>query len=181
MKYLLHGFRNYLTLSGRDTRTQFWNFITITHLIAILLLIPALGASVQLLQELLENEEVVQMILAAIDGNDFSLLYQNEELYQTIRSVALDYWHQLWQENILVCATLILAILWDIALILPTLCAITRRLRDAGHNPYWTLAVPTAFILPAEMGFILSTVTFILCCLPSAAQPAQGNTATATS
>lgn len=161
MSSLLHGFRHYATFTGRDTRATYWGFIVSTHLIFILLLLPCIYTFMSCVEEFLNQPGVVPLLLTAAEGNAAAmdeLLDQSREFAAAQRPYPL-----------LTLVATAAAVLWGFAIILPTISATMRRLRDAGQSPWWAIP-PLLSFMPLLGGFctLLSLVTLVLCLLPTA-------------
>lgn len=163
---LLHGFRHYADFSGRDSRRVFWNFIIATHLVFILLLLPGIAALLAFWRTLLEDEFIVQTLAYALMG-DMQCLFEAEVL-AAVQDVASEFWGDPWGDHPAACLFSLLAGLWALAIIVPSLSATARRLRDAGYSPWWAAVFPLSAVCPLMLGVVLSVVGLVLCCLPGA-------------
>lgn len=171
MKDVCNAFRRYADFSGRMTRREFWNFIGATHSLFILLLLPPIIVLLEWTQSLLENPLVLDAIVAIIENPAETHGIVEEELLPELHSEAADFFlHDFPTQHPLATASSALALLWLLALVVPTLSATVRRLRDAGQSPFWVLAVPLSCIpepFCSSMGLMLSFVLFILCLQPT--------------
>lgn len=156
MKELLHGLRHYADFSGRDDMRLFWVFVTYSHLIVILLLLPALYVVF----------EAFSVHLA-----DLFYLQNAEDLHEFAQCVFIDS----LREHQVALILLYLDIACICALIVPSVAALVRRLRDAGQCVWWALP-PVAACVPllpfsCISGMLLSIVTLVYCCKDSVPPP----------
>lgn len=160
MNSVFHGFRHYADFGGRDTRSAYWSFIICTHLISILLLLPFCYTVISAVWEFMTQPEILQLIRSAGEGNSAA----TDEIIQAATDFSVQR-----PAPLFVIITFWVAFLWGVVIILPTICATVRRLRDAGYSPWWA-AAPWLVWVPA-LGLLcalLSLVTLVLCLLPTA-------------
>lgn len=164
MNALIHGFRHYVDFSGRDSRRQFWGFFLLTRLISLLLLLPIVIASCHILADVFH-------MLQAQNFHPHAASADSEQ----VTSYALDAFGSLLQHSAVVIIFCLLLSLWWLAILVPTIAATVRRLRDAGQSPWWIL--PPAFtftplqqLIPALGAWpaLLCLITLVLCCQPTA-------------
>lgn len=171
MKALIHGFRHYADFKSRDSRAVFWKFIISTHLILILLLAPTIYSLLHIFQDILQDEGFIN---AAIVPASIGTQIDAAELANIIRPIVESSIAELGAIFTISRIGLFMAMLWALAILLPTYSAITRRLRDAGQSPWWVL--PTVISIVPVISFIsgvaalLSLATLVLCLLPSVPQ-----------
>lgn len=153
MKGFIHGFRHYIDFAGRDSRSLFWGFIIGTHLVFLLLLIPLLVFLVRFVLGM-------QHALLLPDGPKTC----PAELAELVRGCSQ-------QGGVTALLCLCAALGWLLVILLPTVAATVRRLRDAGQSPWWVLP-PVLSCLPIAsfLGLwplLFSLVTLVLTCLPT--------------
>ena len=162
MSSLCHGFRHYIDFSGRDNRALFWGFIISTHVIFCLLLIPVFICFP------LACFSLIRFLLECV-GSAAGAGAASPSLTTPFAGLSSMY------PNLIACgASVLVAYLWLLAIVVPTISATVRRLRDAGQSPWWVLPpclvlAPSAPLL-GSIGWLalpLCCVTFVLCCLPS--------------
>lgn len=166
MKSLLHGFRLYAHFSGNTPRRTFWEFVSITQVVFIILLLPAWFVFLEFFNEAISDPRVLDII--------FAMAQTREILFRELAEVLLEIWQTFSVDLIdahkeaLICTGV--ALLWGAVTALPTLAITARRLHDAGHSRWWIcpiilLCIPLPII--ADIGFIGSIVTLIFCAQPS--------------
>lgn len=160
MNFLRYGFCHYVTFTGRDSRPTYWGFIISTHLILILLLLPLFHTLITSMEEFLKQPEMVQLLLSAGNGNEAAMAELQEQANDFVISI---------EYPALTSIATLAAFLWSVSIMLPTMSATVRRLRDAGQSPLWVIA-PLLSCIPLLGGLfgLLSLVTMILCLLPTA-------------
>ena len=164
IKGIIHGFRRYFDFSGRDSRSLYWAFIISTHMVFILLLMPAVIAFMTELHDLLE-ELLSQALLPEVDPAYF-LGYA--------AAYFIDYFADFAENHPFGFYSFALGILWVLLIIIPTVSATVRRLRDAGQNPWWVLPPCLSFVpVISIITSALSIVTLIYCCFGSAPPTGQ--------
>lgn len=176
IRNVLQAFRHYADFSGRTQRRAFWDFITTTHTLLILLLLPAFAAMLELLRTLTEDVAVLDAAVAIIRTPSEAQHLAQSRLLPAVEDVALPFVQDFATSHAFAAATLALAALWLAALIAPTAAATVRRLRDAGQSPLWVLALPMACIpemICNAIGSTLCMVLFILCLQPTKIQQQQ--------
>lgn len=173
MKSLLYGFQHYVDFSGKDSRSTYWGFIVGTHLILILLLLPSICLLMNCIIELFQTPQMASLLQDAANGQSVP----PEEVQELSANIVSSRLSNTTQMSIWVRICTPLAILWFIGILLPTISATARRLRDAGQSPWWA-AAPAATFLPLVGGFasLLSLVTLIMCFLPTAQDTAPDAT-----
>ena len=62
MHALLQGFRQYADFSGRTSRRDFWQFVSITQLTFIILLLPAWLVFLEFFREIISNPRVLDLL-----------------------------------------------------------------------------------------------------------------------
>lgn len=162
MKSLLQGFRQYADFSGKTPRRPFWEFVSISQLILIILLIPAFCAFLEFYQEVINDPRIQGLVV--------DMVQSQEILYQELAELVVEIW-QSFAGDILTTHTSALictggAIVWGAIICIPTLAITARRLHDAGHSRWWIcpvilLCIPLPII--ADIGFIGSIITLIFC------------------
>lgn len=170
MKALLHGFRHYADFSGRDSRSVFWGFIVLTHMIFMLLLLPGIWVLMKFWRALLADDYIVQTIALEVIENGRAESLFDADMLAAVQEVAQGFFANVWQEYMVPCLFTLLAGLWLLIILLPTVSASARRMRDAGINPWWVLTLPLSQLVPGDLGIILGLVWLVLCCLPSKAE-----------
>lgn len=181
MKSLLQGFRQYADFSGTTPRRSFWEFVSVSQLILIILLIPAFCFFSEFYHEVINDPRVQALIL--------DIVQTQEILYQELAGLVAEIW-QSFAGDILTTHTTTLictggAIAWGAIICIPTLAITARRLQDAGHSRWWIcpiilLCIPLPII--ADIGFIGSIITLIYCSQESRGQdslppiPGSGHT-----
>lgn len=173
LRNVLQAFRHYADFSGRTQRRAFWDFITATHTLLILLLLPAFAALLELLRALTEDVAVLDAAVAIICTPSEAQQLAQSRLLPAVEDVALPFVQDFAASHTLAAVTLALATLWAAVLIAPTAAATVRRLRDAGQSPWWVLALPMACIpemICNAIGSTLCMVLFILCLQPTKTQ-----------
>lgn len=172
MKALLHGFAHYSDFYGKDSRSLYWNFIVATHLICILFFLPGIVALLQYWRVLLEDPFIGQTIAMEVLCRGDMSCFAEEEFWAMVSEVSCDFWSSPWQKFPFAIVGGLLGVVWGVLVIVPTLSATARRLRDAGQNPWWVMGLIVAQGLPFLMGGLVMLVVMILCCLPTqAAKP----------
>lgn len=163
MLALLQGFRLYADFSGRTSRREFWQFVSITQLILILLLLPAWFVFLEFFNELISSPQVLDLMFALFQNPD--ILHQ--ELVEEIAAIGKPYVEELLTTYRMHLMCTGIAAVWGLIIVTPTLAITARRLKDAGHSRWWIcplvfLIIPLPFI--ADIAFICSIITLIYCC-----------------
>lgn len=165
MKSLIHGFTHYVDFYGRDSRSTFWGFIVGTHLILILLFAPILYTLIDAFRLIIENPQIMDLLSSMEDK-----AATQEEIIEITKQLFQDY-----SVSPLVIICFYLCVMWGAGIILPTISATVRRLRDAGQSPYWA-AAPAVNLMPylgGFLGLVAGIVILAMCCLPSVQQSAE--------
>ena len=165
MSGFLHGFRHYADFSGRDARGLYWEFIVGTHAVLVLLALPAYVALLMALPDFLCE---LLSTFTPEEVEDVFFMLRNEEFSLFISS----YFSEFLAGNLCATGCLFAAGVWALIIMLPTVAATVRRLRDAGQSPWWVL--PPCFSLVPLLGSVasvLSVVTLVFCCFRSAPPP----------
>ncbi len=173
MKALIYGFRHYAQFSGTTPRRDFWEFIVLTHLVLILLLLPAWWLFLQLFNDIISDPRILDLLFAMAQTTpDEAYSIAGNELASALADICLPFAEHLVADYPYIVASTIAALLWGLCLIIPTLAITARRLTDAGHSRWWILP-PCLLCIPlpviADLGFIGSIVTLIFCCQNSRA------------
>lgn len=167
------AFRHYADFAGRMSRKAFWNFIGTTHSLFILLLLPPITAFLEWTQTVLESPLVLDALVAIMENPVEAGAIVQGELLPELQAEATDFFlHDFPATHPVATLSLALAVLWMLALAVPTLSATVRRLRDAGQSPFWVLAVPLSCIpepFCSALGMMLSLVLLVLCLQPTKA------------
>lgn len=167
------AFRHYADFAGRMPRKAFWNFIGTTHSLLILLLLPPIAAFLEWTQTVLENPLVLDALVAIIESPVDAGAIAQGELLPELQAEATDFFlHDFPATHPVATLSLALAVLWMLALAVPTLSATVRRLRDAGQSPLWVLALPLSCVpepFCSSLGLMLSLVLLVLCLQPTKA------------
>lgn len=168
MKALLHGFRHYFDFTGRDRREVFWRFIGITQAVLVCLLLPACITLMVFWHELMGNAWALDAMVHLIQRPSHAAL---ADLYETLLEIASDYFSDPLSSYPWTCLATAAAALWGLLIYIPTLSAISRRLRDAGQSLWW-VAPPAMACLPLplvmDVGILLSIGTLVMCARASA-------------
>ena len=166
MRALLLGFRQFADFSGRTPRKDFWQFVSITQLILVALLLPAWFVFLEFFNELLVNSRVLDILCSTPITPDV--------VYHDLAAEVAYVWSYFAEDfsttyrTTFICT--IIAVAWGIIIALPTLAITARRLKDAGHSRWWIcpfilLCIPLPII--ADIAFICSIVTLVFCCQAS--------------
>ncbi len=163
MHALLQGFRQYADFSGRTSRRDFWQFVSITQLILIILLLPAWLVFLEFFREIISNPRVLDLLFCGFQTADF--LY--EELAEEIVAIGHPYVEELLTTYCIHFICTCIAAVWGLLIAVPTLAITARRLKDTGHSRWWIsplifLIIPLPII--ADIAFICSIITLIFCC-----------------
>ncbi len=171
MKAIINGFRQYAYFSGTTNRRDFWEFIILTHIITVLLLLPAWWLFLQLFSEIINDPRILDLLFATTQTTpDEAYNIICNELTTALADICIPFVQHAPTDYPLILICTAIALLWGLILIVPTLAIIARRLADAGHSRWWVLP-PGALCIPlpivADIALIGSIVTFILCCQAS--------------
>lgn len=163
MHALLQGFRQYADFSGRTSRRDFWQFVSITQVILIILLLPAWFVFLEFFNELISNPQVLDLIFAIAQNPDII----HQELAEEIAALWEPYAEELLTTYRLHLICTCVAAVWGLIIATPTLAITARRLKDTGHSRWWIgplvfLFLPLPFI--ADIAFICSIITLVYCC-----------------
>lgn len=158
MKGLIHGFRHYAVFSGRDSRSLFWGFIIWSHLIGILFILPMAWLVGEFFRAFVAN-------LGSIDVSN----EQNSELVVEIfKSTLTETFGQSPMLYPVAATCALIATLWSLICIIPSIATTVRRLRDAGQSPWWIIAPCTAWVpMVGYISSLLSFVVLVFCFFPS--------------
>ncbi len=163
MHALLQGFRQYADFSGKTTRRDFWQFVSISQSILIILLLPAWFVFLEFFSEVISAPEVLDLLFYGFQTADF--LY--EELAEELVAIGHPYVEELHTTYYVHLICTCIAVLWGLIIAIPTLAITARRLKDAGHSRWWVsplffLIIPLPII--ADIAFICSIITLVYCC-----------------
>lgn len=168
---VIHAFRHYADFSSRDPRALYWKFISISHLILIALAFPMF----LVLLEFTEN--LLYAVLCEIPPE----LFQNQQINQVIQELPnldleqifaseFEYYTHPWEHFPVAMGLFVAACVWGLSILLPTISATVRRLRDAGQSPLWVIP-PCLCLIPLLsvqlIAVSLSLVTLVFCLLDS--------------
>ncbi len=164
LKALSDGFRHYADFRGRTTRALFWNFIVATHLLIILLMLPAIVEFMKFWRFAMEDVRMLNAILAVYHSTTAAA----DTIVAVLAELAGEYFAAGLPKPAVygAIASSVLALIC----LLPTLSITVRRLRDAGYSIWWILPPVLSFIplpLLTSLAQILSLVTLVLCCMPT--------------
>lgn len=176
MNSLLLALRHYADFRGRTPRQPFWSFIVLSQCIGFLLLLPLLVSFMQCWWQMLHDSLLQDSIVSMLeDIGSAEQVFKEQVVPQAVEFI-FGYYADFPSFHPWTFWCTLLAALWLLVFLVPTLSAGARRLRDAGHSPWWVLA-PVAASLPVEwvapLGLLLSVVTLVLWCLPSVEAPEQ--------
>lgn len=166
-KALAEGFRGYVCFRGRMTRASFWNFVITTHLLIFLLLLPAFVEFMKFYRFMLEDSRILDLLTARVNPASIDL---EEYLVQIVQELGAEYLAAENHDFTWPIVGLVAACVMGVVVLLPTISATVRRLRDAGQSVWWVLA-PLAALLPVPfvgvVAQLLTLVTLALCCMAS--------------
>ncbi len=176
MNSLLLALRHFADFRGRTPRQPFWCFIVLSQCIGLLLLLPLFVSFFQCWRLLTRDSLFLDSVVSMFeDIGSAEQIFEEQVVPQTTVFISEFYADFPCSHPWTFWCTL-LAALWFLVFLVPTLSAGVRRLRDAGHSPWWILA-PVAALVPvgwlALLGLLLSVVTLVLWCLPSVEAPRQ--------
>ncbi len=179
MNALIYCLRHCVDFSGRDSRRVFWTFIALSQTIGILLLIPWLISFFECWWEMTHDPVLLDIMTAMLtDMSSAEHIFYSEYLPQAQNFIS-SYYADLPFSHPFAFWTSLLAVFWFLAFFIPTLATGVRRLRDAGHSPWWILP-PVVACLPIPLvsfiAFILSFVTLVFWCQKSIAGREQNDT-----
>jgi len=169
IRALIDGFRRYVDFRGRTGRAGFWNFVIATHLVIILLMVPAYVEFLHFFRFAMEDVRVQDMMVQVAEQTA-----PVESLLPVMNELADEYLAH--AGNLLLpLVGLLLSVLLALVCLVPTIAITVRRLRDAGQSVWWVLA-PIGSMLPVPFlstcCVILSLAVLVLCCLPTRADAA---------
>ncbi len=164
---LAEGFRGYIHFRGRMARASYWNFIISTHLLVFLLLLPAFVEFMKFYRFLLEDSRVLDLLTARVNP---ALIDLEEYLVRIVQEMGAEYLAAGNHDFTWAIAGLVAAFAVGVVILLPTVSATVRRLRDAGQSVWWILP-PLVAVLPLPfvgvVAQLLTLVTLGLCCMSS--------------
>lgn len=163
MRALVQGFRQFADFSGKTARRDFWQFVSITQVILIILLLPAWFVFLEFFNELISNPQVLDLLFAIVQNPDII----HQELAEEIAAIWEPYAEELLTTYRLHLICTCVAAVWGLIIAMPTLAITARRLKDAGHSRWWVLPLIFLFLpLPfvADIAFICSIITLVYCC-----------------
>lgn len=172
MQALKHGFLHYADFRGRSKRAEFWGFIVGTHLLVLLCLLPAFLEFLKFYDFMLHDVRFLDVFVPVLSGTGgFGLAESDKmELIAVVRELAEEFFAGGVSQFQAAVAGAVLGCLLALAILLPTLSITVRRLRDAAYSPWWVLP-PVCGLLPipfvCTIAALLSSVTLVLCCMPS--------------
>lgn len=163
MRALVQGFRQFADFSGKTARRDFWQFVSITQVILIILLLPAWFVFLEFFNDFISNPRVLDLLFAIAQNPDII----HQELAEEIAAIWEPYAEELLTTYRLHLICTCVAALWGLVIAIPSLAITARRLKDAGHSRLWVcplvfLIIPLPFI--ADIAFICSIVTLVYCC-----------------
>ncbi len=130
--------RQYATFRGRATRAEFWSFTLVNCLIMIFLYVAFFGIMVAMAIGLVQAEgdlaDQFQHLEQSIDNKDMMNSWGVWYLVAGIAMMMLG----------------IVALVWCLAMLIPSIAVTVRRLHDVGWSGLWVLGyVVSMFIFPA--------------------------------
>ncbi len=164
MKSFYVCLRKYFTFSGKSTRSEFWSFIIISHIITLALCIPACVLVVQMFISAVNATELGAFMdfvasepsaieIQALTEAELNAFAQGFETYFT------NFFNGISPLLLMVSlVSMVLLVFACLFFIIPSLSASARRLRDAGFTP-WLLLLHLL-----SVGWI---VIGILCLMPT--------------
>ncbi len=176
MNSLLLALRHYADFRGRTPRQPFWCFIALSQCIGLLFLLPLLFSFFPCWWLLTHDPTLLDSVVSMLeDIRSAEQVFEEQIVPQTTTFIS-EYYADFPLSHPWAFWCTVLAALWFLIFLVPTLSAGVRRLRDAGHSPWWILA-PVAASIPvgwvATLGLSCSVVTLVLWCLPSVGEPRQ--------
>ncbi len=164
---LAEGFRGYACFHGRMARASFWNFVISTHLLIFLLLLPAFVEFMKFYRFMLEDSRVLDLLTARVNP---ALIDLEEYLARTVLELGEEYLAAGNHDFTWPIVGLVAACVVGVVVLLPTISATVRRLRDAGQSVWWVLP-PLMAVLPIPfvgmVAQLLTLVTLGMCCMAS--------------
>lgn len=169
IKALIDGFRRYVDFRGRTGRAGFWNFVIATHLVIILLMVPAYVEFLRFFRFALEDVRMQELMVQVAEQTapaESLLPMMNERVEEYLAHAG---------NLLLPMVGLLLSAVLALVCLVPTVAVTVRRLRDAGQSVWWVLA-PIGSMLPVPFlstcCIVLSLVVLVLCCMPTRVAPA---------
>lgn len=154
---------------GRTSRAGFWNFVVVTHLVIILLMVPAYVEFLSFFRFAMEDVRVQDMMVQVAEQTA-----PVENLIPVMSELSEEYMAHAGS-LLLPMGGMVLSVLLALVCLVPTIAITVRRLRDAGQSVWWVLA-PIGALLPVPFlstcCMMLSLAVLVLCCLPTRAETA---------
>lgn len=160
---LLNGFRNFADFRGRTARAEFWNFVVATHLVIMLLMLPAFVDFMKFWHFMLEDVRFLDVLAGVLVGDVGA---------EALEPIATELVTEYYSEGLpmLTVVGAVLSCVVALLVLVPTISMTMRRLRDAGQSPWWVLP-PVLSMLPlpfvVSVAQMLSLVTLVFCCFSS--------------
>lgn len=173
-KSLGEGFRCYACFRGRMARANYWNFVISTHLLIFLLLLPAFVEFMRFYRFMLEDVRMLDLLAAVLDSlttsANLSFVDFEESALQLVKELGEEYLAAGNRDLTWAIGGLVAASVMGLVILLPTISATVRRLRDAGRSVWWVLP-PLLAVLPipfvGTVMQLLALVTLVMCCMGS--------------
>ncbi len=173
-KSLGEGFRGYACFRGRMARANYWNFVISTHLLILLLLLPAFVEFMKFYRFMLEDVRVLDLLATVLDSlttrANLSSVDLEESALRLVKELGEEYLAAGNRDFTWAIVGLVAASVMGLVILLPTISATVRRLRDAGQSVWWILP-PLLVVLPipfvGTVTQLLTLVTLGMCCMAS--------------